>query len=205
MSEADDLFHLGHLNMAAAAIIRGKCFLTVVAGKTESLLPMIGHADFVVALFNFEEFRVTTAAFRLPTMRFVIESDLFFSERIDFLDGRNIFSPDLCHWFQSMNTDMAACALGIGGKTIFAVMTYSAVLSFVQSIHVEVFFLLDFQSFHCKKTVVATLAGKVLFRRVCTMVKTHGIERLSVKNSFSVRRDLRGCSATGRYLIKREY
>jgi len=106
---------------------------------------------------------MTVAAFCYLGMDLMIESDLSFGFPKGF---RGLIRGDVTSRIQSLDADMAAGALGIGGKGVFPVMARAAILALIERFHVKILLFLNLQCFHFKKTTMAPNAGKTLINPV---------------------------------------
>lgn len=99
-----------------------------MAGETVFLFAVIGHGDYVRAFLHIEKFRVTGAALHIFGVDFMIIPDglLALSERFRCLVDRHVLLRS-----HSLNPDMAPRALRIRGKSLFAVVTGSAIFFLV--------------------------------------------------------------------------
>lgn len=84
-----------------------------------------------------------------------------------------------------LDADMAAGALGIGGKSVFSVMASAAVFALIEGFHDEILLFLDLERLHFKETVVALNAGKALISPVLFMSKENGLHRFGIKDTLA--------------------
>lgn len=121
----------------------------------------------------------------------MFESDLplVFSQRdICIVNGRFVWFGLAFDMADVLFADswMASGALIFGGKSVFAVVARAAVSALVERIHDKIFFLLDKQGLHFKKTAVTFFTAYLFCIDMVLMLEENGFYRLGVKNSTAV-------------------
>jgi hypothetical protein len=201
VTEKNNLLGSRGFHMATAAVIPGERLLAVMADEAIFLLSMIRLGNFVCAFLYFEQPGMAVAAFCYLRMDLMIKSDLSLCLPEGFRCRIHGYVTSL---LQSLDADMTAGALGIGGKGVLPVMARAAILALIERFHVKILLFLNLQGFHFKKPAMAPNAGKALINPVRFMGKENGFHRYGIENPPSIHRIPLGRAIRGRGMDQRK-